>query len=102
MKGIVYGTLAGLIIWVSIFFVFAQEASKVDDNSLKITTEKTYTYEELQNRIAVLTGERDRAQSNADNLTAQIEELEGMVKKTGITAVKVKAVEESDALEQGE
>lgn len=104
MKGIIYGALAGLIIWASVS-AFAQTASRVDGNSLKITTEKTYTYEELQNRITVLTSERDRAQSNADNLTAQIAELEGMVKNTGITAVKAKAVEaveESDKLEQGE
>lgn len=62
---------------------------KVDDNTLKTTTEKVYTYEEIQNRIDQLKSERDGQQNNLNLLNAEIARLEKMISDTGITAKPV-------------
>lgn len=87
--GLRNGLIISLVLWVLIFFAvkcFAQEVIKVDDNTLKTTTEKVYTYEEIQNRIDQLKSERDGQQNNLNLLNAEIARLEKMIQDTGITA----------------
>ena len=96
--GIRNGLVMGLILWALVFFAvkcFAEEIStKVDDYSLKTTTEKVYTYEDIQNRIDSLKSERDGQQSNLNLLNAEIARLEKMIQDTGITAKPAKVIEE--------
>jgi uncharacterized protein YlxW (UPF0749 family) len=79
--------LAIMLLLISISVkCFAEEIStKVDDNSLKTTTEKVYTYEDIQNRIDSLKSERDGQQNNLNLLNAEIARLEKMIQaNTGV------------------
>lgn len=79
---------------------YGQETvKKVDENSLKQTTEQIYTYEQIQTRVDQLKAERDGQQNNLSLLNAEIARLEKMIQDTGI---KAKPIEESDAEEPGE
>ena len=73
--------------------VFAS-VSKVDDNSLKLTVEQTYTYEQIQGRIDQLKSERDGQQNNLNLLNAEIARLEKMIQDTGIKARPIEVIEE--------
>lgn len=92
MKGIVIATIISLILWSLIGLCFAQ-VIKVDDNSLKTTTEKVYTYEDIQNRIDQLKAERDGQQNNLNLLNAEIARLEKMISDTGIKAKPIEVYE---------
>lgn len=91
-------TLIIVAIMLTITPCFASTV-KVDDNSLKTTTEKVYTYEDIQNRIDQLKSERDGQQNNLNLLNAEIARLEKMITDTGI---KAKVVEEQATEEKGE
>jgi peptidoglycan hydrolase CwlO-like protein len=88
-------TLIALAIMLTITPCFASTV-KVDDNSLKTTTEKVYTYEDIQIRINQLKAERDGQQNNLNLLNAEIARLEKMIQDTGIKAMPV----ETDELEE--
>jgi hypothetical protein len=98
MKGIVIATAISLMLWSLIGICFAQ-AEKVSDNSLKMTVEQVYTYEQMRNRIDQLKAERDGQQNNLNLLNAEIARLEKMIQDTGI---KAKVVEEQATEEKGE
>lgn len=73
--------------------VFA-EVAKLDDNSLKQTTEKVYTYEDIQSRINSLKSERDGQQNNLNLLDGSIAEWEKLLKDAEATGIKAKVIEE--------
>jgi len=78
-----------LIILVAVMLAITPcfaSVSKVDDNSLKLTTEQTYTYEQIQQRIDQLKSERNGQQNNLNLLNAEIARLEKMIQDTGIKA----------------
>ena len=83
-------TIIALAVMLTLTPCFAS-VSKVDDNSLKLTTEQTYSFEQIQNRIDQLKSERDGQQNNLNLLNAEIARLEKMIQDTGI---KAKVIEE--------
>jgi peptidoglycan hydrolase CwlO-like protein len=96
-------TLITIIALISISPVFADTLEKVDANTVKITTtqEKTYTYEDLANRIAQLKGDRDGVQRNLDLLNANIAGLEKQLADVEKAGVGAKVIED-EATVKGE
>ena len=69
--------------------------TKIDDNTVKVssTAEQTYTYEDIENRINVLKGERDKVANNLNLLNANIAEWEKLLVDVEKQGIKAKVIE---------